>query len=79
LIRIDARGMRCPWPALRLARALRHAEPDAVIELLADDPAAPRECAAVAVATGWALNRLAEDQFSIVRAQPVNALFTTQA
>jgi TusA-related sulfurtransferase len=22
-MRIDARGMRCPWPVLRLARAMR--------------------------------------------------------
>ena len=48
---IDARGMRCPWPALRLARALRE-RPEAV-ELLADDPAAERECGAVAGAAGY--------------------------
>jgi len=24
---VDARGMRCPWPALRLARALRVPHP----------------------------------------------------
>ena len=24
-VMVDARGMRCPWPALRLARAMREA------------------------------------------------------
>ena len=49
---VDARGMRCPWPALRLARAMREAD-EAVI--VADDPAAPREIAALAVERGWSL------------------------
>lgn len=47
---VDARGMRCPWPALRLARAMRDA-PDVV--LLADDPQAGREVAALAGEQGW--------------------------
>lgn len=45
-LRIDARGMRCPWPAIRLARALREGADD--VEIIADDPAAPGELAAVA-------------------------------
>ena len=48
--RIDARGLRCPWPALRLARALRSgARP---VEIVADDPAAEREIRALAMARG---------------------------
>jgi tRNA 2-thiouridine synthesizing protein A len=48
---VDARGMRCPWPALRAARALRdHAE----VEVIADDPAAARELAALARERGIA-------------------------
>jgi tRNA 2-thiouridine synthesizing protein A len=50
---VDARGMRCPWPVLRLARALRTA--DAVM-ILADDPAAPAEIAALAATQGWAVH-----------------------
>ena len=50
MMRIDARGMRCPWPAIRLARALRDGATE--IEILADDPAAPGELAAVAKAAG---------------------------
>lgn len=48
---IDARGMRCPWPALRAARAMR--TQDSVI-ILADDPIAPGELAALSQQQGWA-------------------------
>lgn len=47
---VDARGMRCPWPALRLARAMRDA---ADVLLIADDPQAGREVAALADEHGW--------------------------
>ncbi len=40
MITIDARGLRCPMPTLRLQRALREASPGELIELLADDPMA---------------------------------------
>lgn len=50
MTRIDARGQRCPWPAIRLARALR--DGDGAVEILADDPAAPRELALVAAQAG---------------------------
>lgn len=50
---IDARGLRCPWPALRLAREMRGAAAGATLRLLADDPAAPREIAALAAEHGW--------------------------
>lgn len=39
-IEVDARGLLCPLPILRLARALRHAPPGAVALLLATDPEA---------------------------------------
>ncbi|MBB6427613.1 sulfurtransferase TusA family protein [Sphingopyxis sp. JAI128] len=47
---VDARGMRCPWPALRLARAMRDATE---VVLIADDPQAGREVAALAAEHGW--------------------------
>ncbi len=37
---VDARGLLCPLPVLRLARALRSREAGARIRLLATDPAA---------------------------------------
>jgi tRNA 2-thiouridine synthesizing protein A len=52
-VTVDARGLRCPWPVLRLARAMRSAE---AVLILADDPAAPTEIAALASAQGWAIS-----------------------
>jgi tRNA 2-thiouridine synthesizing protein A len=52
---VDARGMRCPWPVLRLARALRdEAGRDGAVaaDLLTDDPAAAGEVAAFAAGRG---------------------------
>jgi tRNA 2-thiouridine synthesizing protein A len=57
--RIDARGLRCPWPALRLARALRAGA--GAIEILADDPAAEREIRALASARGASVAALEID------------------
>ena len=54
---VDARGMRCPWPALRLARAMRDARD---VLLLADDPQAGREAAALAAEHGWTLEPAGE-------------------
>lgn len=51
--RVDARGMRCPWPAIRLGRAMR--ETGGPVLILADDPIAPGEIAALARAQGWSV------------------------
>ena len=50
---VDARGLRCPWPVLRLARAMREGADG--VTILADDPAAPAEIEAIAAANGWSL------------------------
>lgn len=52
-VTIDARGMRCPWPALRLARAMRGAD---TARLICDDPRAEGEAAALAAIKGWSLD-----------------------
>ncbi|MBX9882607.1 MAG: sulfurtransferase TusA family protein [Sphingomonas sp.] len=65
--------MRCPWPALRLARALR--EGADTVEVLADDPRAPEELAAVAAGAG-AHFIATEGAFRVTRAAPVNPSFT---
>jgi tRNA 2-thiouridine synthesizing protein A len=49
---VDARGMRCPWPALRAAKAMRQHDH---IRLIADDPQAGREVAALCAQQGWTL------------------------
>lgn len=60
--RVDARGMRCPWPALRAARMLRdHPQ----ILLLTDDPIAPGELRSLAQEKGWALTeKMAGEEIS---------------
>ncbi|MFW2830041.1 sulfurtransferase TusA family protein [Sphingomonas sp. ID0503] len=55
VLTVDARGMRCPWPVLRLARAIRQEMPDSV-RLLADDPRAAAEVAAFAAQQGWSVS-----------------------
>ncbi|ALR20287.1 MULTISPECIES: sulfurtransferase TusA family protein [Sphingobium] len=61
---VNARGMKCPWPALRAARAMRDA--DAII-IEADDPIAPGELEALAREQGWAFATMDGGCFSIVR------------
>lgn len=39
-LEVDARGLRCPLPVLRLATALTGTPPDGSVLLLATDPAA---------------------------------------
>lgn len=53
-IELDARGLRCPLPALRLARAVREGGPGTYL-LLADDPAARRDIPALCAERGWQL------------------------
>jgi tRNA 2-thiouridine synthesizing protein A len=50
---VDARGARCPWPVLRLARAAREAGPAATLRLIADDPRAIPDALALAAERGW--------------------------
>lgn len=46
---IDARGLMCPLPVLRLGKALRGLQPGTIVQVLADDPIAvvdiPHFCA----------------------------------
>jgi tRNA 2-thiouridine synthesizing protein A len=57
---VDARGLRCPWPALRLARAMREGGEGTRVRIVADDPAAPREIAALAAERGWQVTEVAD-------------------
>jgi tRNA 2-thiouridine synthesizing protein A len=61
---VDARGLRCPWPALRLARAMRTIE---AVTILIDDPLAEREIAALAVAQAWIVTPIEEGGFRVER------------
>ncbi len=68
-LRIDARGMRCPWPVIRLGRAMR--ESGGPVLILADDPIAPGEIAALAAARGWSLTPTGDSAAWIVDAPKV--------
>ncbi|WP_431470944.1 sulfurtransferase TusA family protein [Sphingosinithalassobacter sp. LHW66-3] len=63
---VDARGMRCPWPAIRLAKALRE-RGGGPIEVLADDPAAAAELERVARAAGARLETAEAGRFRVER------------
>jgi tRNA 2-thiouridine synthesizing protein A len=65
-VSIDARGLRCPLPALRLARAVREGGPGRY-RLLADDPAAAADIPALVEERGWILLEAGEGAF-LVRA-----------
>ena len=49
---IDARGLRCPLPLIRARQALATLPDDAVLVVLATDPEAPIDLAALAADTG---------------------------
>jgi tRNA 2-thiouridine synthesizing protein A len=51
---VDARGLRCPIPALRLARSVREGGPGRY-RLRADDPAAEADIPALCAERGWTL------------------------
>lgn len=56
--------MRCPWPALRAARAMREHE---AILIRADDPIAPGELEALAQEHGWIFEKREEGRFFLAR------------
>lgn len=49
---LDARGLSCPLPVLRARKALKSLAPGAVLRLLATDPGAVRDVAAMCENTG---------------------------
>jgi tRNA 2-thiouridine synthesizing protein A len=61
---VDARGMLCPWPVMRLSRAAREAGSGA-IRILADDPIAGKEIAALCAERGWTFSAEGEDSFRV--------------
>ncbi len=50
MLALDVRGLRCPWPALRVARAMRTAT---LLQVTGDDALARSEIAALARQHGW--------------------------
>ena len=64
-VEVDVRGMRCSWPALRAARALRT---HPAVLLRADDPIAAKELAAMAEEQGWSFEIRDKNLFFMNRA-----------
>jgi tRNA 2-thiouridine synthesizing protein A len=50
---LDARGLACPLPAVKARRALPLVAPGTALVVLATDPEAPIDVAAVAADAGW--------------------------
>lgn len=61
---VDARGMRCPWPVLRAAKAMRD---HTAVEISADDPMAAGELEALAAERGWSFVMAAPDRYRLGR------------
>jgi tRNA 2-thiouridine synthesizing protein A len=59
-IEVDARGLRCPLPVIRLAQAARDAPAGTRITVLADDPAARHDIPAWCRMRGHELSELTE-------------------
>lgn len=60
IVEVDARGTRCPYPVIALARQARSAPPGTEVALLADDPVALTDVAAWCRMTGAELAEVAE-------------------
>lgn len=52
---LDARGLQCPLPVLRARKAMQKLNTGDVLRLLATDPGAVRDVAALCAATGHVL------------------------
>ena len=67
---IDARGLNCPLPVLRLRKRLQELAPGAQVALLTSDPAALRDVPAFCEAQGHALlETVLEDRATRFRIQ----------
>lgn len=55
---LDARGLKCPLPVLKARRALKEVPAGGTLEVLATDPAAPRDFEVFAREAGLACERL---------------------
>ena len=58
---VDARGLRCPLPLIRARQALASLPAEAVLVVLATDPEAPIDLAALASDTGRVFSSALED------------------
>ena len=55
IITVDARGLRCPLPVLRLRKSAEALADNALVDLIADDPAAAKDVPAFVREMGWTI------------------------
>ncbi|MBV7257236.1 sulfurtransferase TusA family protein [Pacificimonas sp. WHA3] len=65
---VDARGLRCPLPVLRLRKAAISLPLGSVLDVTADDPAAERDVPVFCAERGWVCKRLGDGHWRIVTA-----------
>lgn len=58
---VDARGLVCPMPTIRLGQAIRKVEVDQLVEVWTDDPGSKRNMAAWCKNTGHELVKQSSD------------------
>lgn len=63
--RVDCRGLRCPLPALVLAKKVRASGAGRYL-LVADDPAAATDIPALCAEHGWRLESAAAGRYVVV-------------
>ncbi|HEU4332084.1 MAG TPA: sulfurtransferase TusA family protein [Lapillicoccus sp.] len=68
VVEVDARGLRCPVPVIRLGAVIRDLEPGSLVRLLATDPAARSDVAAFCRMRGHELVEAVDDGESDVTA-----------
>jgi tRNA 2-thiouridine synthesizing protein A len=61
VVEVDARGLRCPVPVIRLGAAIRELAPGSLVRLLATDPAARSDVAAFCRMRGHELVEMVDD------------------
>ncbi len=63
---VDARGLLCPWPVIRLSRAAREMGERGTVRIRADDPVAPRELSGLCRERGWRFSADPDEQGTFV-------------
>ncbi|HEY8308113.1 MAG TPA: sulfurtransferase TusA family protein [Lapillicoccus sp.] len=61
VVEVDARGLRCPVPVVRLAAAIRDRPEGSLVRLLATDPAARSDVAAFCRMRGHELVEITDE------------------
>lgn len=61
VVEVDARGLRCPVPVIRLAAAIRDRPEGSLVRLLATDPAARSDVAAFCRMRGHELVEITDE------------------